>query len=108
MRLRFTFPTSLVTEVDGKTLFSISAGAKAIYGYDPLTGSEIWKVQHGGQGNAAMPVVGHGLAFVSTGFSTPDFLAIRLAGAHGDVTRTNIVWRTKKGAPRMPSPDCAR
>jgi outer membrane protein assembly factor BamB len=100
---RKAYSTPLVTEVDGKPQL-ISAGAKAIYGYDPITGSEIWKVQHNGQGNAAMPVVGHGLAFVSTGFSTPEFLAIRLAGARGDVTKTNIVWRTKKGAPKMPSP----
>ena len=100
---RKAYSTPFVTEVDGKPLM-ISAGAKAIYGYDPVTGSEIWQVQHGGQGNAAMPVVGHGMAYVSTGFSTPEFLAIRLSGARGDVTKTNIVWRTKKGAPKMPSP----
>ena len=51
-----------------------------------------------------MPIVGHGMAFVSTGFSTPEFLAIRLDGARGDITAKNVVWRTKKGAPKMPSP----
>ncbi len=44
------------------------------------------------------------MAFVSTGFSTPEFLAIRLNDARGDVTAKNVVWKTKKGAPRMPSP----
>jgi outer membrane protein assembly factor BamB len=101
--LRKAYSTPLITEVAGKPMM-ISAGAKAIYGYDPNTGEELWKVKHGGQGNAAMPVVGHGMAFVSTGFSTPEFLAIRLDGARGDITAKNIVWRTKKGAPRMPSP----
>lgn len=100
---RKAYSTPYLTEVGGKTIM-ISAGAKAIYGYDPQTGHELWKVQHGGQGNAAMPIADHGMAFVSTGFSTPEFLAIRLDGARGDVTAKNIVWRTKKGAPRMPSP----
>ncbi len=101
--LRKAYSTPLISEVGGKPMM-ISAGAKAIYGYDPQTGEELWKVQHGGQGNAARPVVGLGMAFVSTGFSTPEFLAIRLDGGRGDVTARNIVWRTKKGAPKMPSP----
>jgi outer membrane protein assembly factor BamB len=100
---RKAYCTPLITEVDGKPQL-ISAGAKAFYGYDPSTGSEIWKVNHTGQGNAAMPIVGQGMAFISTGFSNPEFTAIRLAGARGDVTKTNIVWSTKKGAPKMPSP----
>jgi len=101
---RKAYSTPLITEVGGKPMM-ISAGAKAIYGYDPRTGDELWKVQHNGQGNAAMPIVGHGMAFVSTGFSTPEFLAIRLDRARGDVIPAkNIVWRTKKGAPKMPSP----
>lgn len=101
--LRKAYSTPLITDVGGKPMM-ISAGAKAIYGYDPGTGEELWKVQHNGQGNAAMPVVGQGMAFVSTGFSTPEMLAIRLNGARGDVTGKNIAWRTKKGAPKMPSP----
>ena len=101
--LRKAYSTPLIVEVGGKPQM-ISAGAKAFYGYDPRTGEELWKVQHGGQGNAARPIVGHGMTFVSTGFSTPEFVAIRLDGSRGDVTAKNVVWRTKKGASRMASP----
>jgi outer membrane protein assembly factor BamB len=100
--LRKAYSTPLITTVDGKPQM-ISAGAKAFYGYDPQTGREIWKVRHNGQGNAARPVVGHGLAFVSTGFSSAEMLAIRLGGT-GDVTGTHIAWRTLRGASRMASP----
>ena len=40
--------------------------------------------------------------FICTGFNRADLLAIRPEG-QGDVTETNIAWRTTKGAPLTPS-----
>ena len=49
------------------------------------------------------PVFGHGLLFVSSGYNTPNLLAIRPDGK-GDVTETHIAWQTDKYAPHTPSP----
>ncbi len=49
------------------------------------------------------PVFGHGLVFVSTSYNVPKMLAIRPEG-NGDITGSNLVWSTAKGAPHTPSP----
>jgi outer membrane protein assembly factor BamB len=100
--LRKAYSTPLIVEVGGKAQM-ISAGSKATYGYDPPSGRELWKVSYPGFSSSARPVFGHGLAFISTGFGSTEFLAIRVDG-RGDVTGTHVAWRTNRGAPRMPSP----
>lgn len=99
---RKAYSTPLIIETNGKKQL-VSAGAKAFYGYDPTTGTEIWKVGHTGQGNAARPVFGLGLVFFSTGFSKAEMMAIRPDGK-GDVSPTHVVWQTLKNASRMSSP----
>ncbi|MCH5376247.1 MAG: PQQ-binding-like beta-propeller repeat protein, partial [Planctomycetes bacterium] len=41
--LRKAYSTPLIVEADGKKQM-LSVGAKALYGYDPATGHELWKV----------------------------------------------------------------
>ncbi len=73
-------------------------------GHDPRTGEEIWRVRYpNGFSNVPRPVHGHGMVFVSTGFQTPVLLAVRTDGS-GDVTRSHIAWRLRRGAPLTPSP----
>jgi outer membrane protein assembly factor BamB len=51
-----------------------------------------------------MPVAGHGLAYVMSGFQGHAIQAIKLTSV-GDVTDTdNIVWSVRRGAPYVPSP----
>jgi outer membrane protein assembly factor BamB len=45
--------------------------------------------------------VGHGLAFICTGFMQPELWALRL-GAHGDATA--VTWKCTKKMPLKPSP----
>ncbi len=96
------FTTPLVIEVNGKPQV-ISAGSKAAYSYDATSGRELWKVRYPAHTPAATAVFGHGLVFLTTGNSPTELMAIRPTG-EGDVTSTNIVWKTTRGAPRMPSP----
>jgi len=49
------------------------------------------------------PVYGHGLVFICTGFQQASLLAVRPDG-HGDVTKSNVVWRLDRGVPLTPSP----
>ena len=99
---RKAFSTPLIIDVNGKKQM-ISVGARAAYGYDPLTGRELWKVHHDCQGVAPRPVFGHGLAFFVTGLGNTQLWAVRVDG-EGDVTETHVVWKASRGVPRTPSP----
>jgi len=51
-----------------------------------------------------MPVSGHGLVYVMSGFRGFSIQAIKLS-ARGDVTETdNIAWSVRRSAPYVPSP----
>ena len=82
----------------------ISPGAFRAVAYEPRTGREIWHLTYGdGFSNVPRPVYGNGLAFICTGFQEPSLLAVRVAG-RGDVTRKEVMWTLKRGAPLTPSP----
>jgi outer membrane protein assembly factor BamB len=75
----------------------------AVFGYDPRSGRELWKLSHRDFSSSVSPVCGHGLAFVGTGFGRAELFAIPLEG-RGDLNEDTLVWRFKKGMPRTPSP----
>ena len=81
----------------------VSPGADWLYGYDPKTGAELWRMSYGELGFSVVPrpVTGHGLVFMSTSFNQPRLLAVKLAA---DGRGAEIAWQEKKGAPTMPSP----
>jgi outer membrane protein assembly factor BamB len=82
----------------------ISPGAFRAVAYEPRTGKEIWQVKYGdGFSNVPRPVYGNGLVFICTGFQEPSLLAVRVDG-HGDVTKKQVAWTLKRGAPLTPSP----
>lgn len=89
----------LVNVADGKTEL-VLCESKNVFGFDPATGKELWRVT--GLGRYACPsVVAHeGIVYVVHLTSPP--LAIR-AGGRGDVTETHILWRGK-GKSVVPSP----
>jgi outer membrane protein assembly factor BamB len=100
--LRKAYSTPLIIDVDGKKQM-ISVGAKAIYGYDPANGRELWKVRTLAFSGAASPVYGNKIAYVITGFGRTELLAVRVDG-RGDVTDTHIAWKTARTVPKIPSP----
>lgn len=97
-----SFCTPLITQVDGHDQL-ISPGADWVYGYEPLTGKEIWRLGFNGFSLVPRPVVGHGLVFICTGFAKPELLAIRL-GAHGEAAPAQVAWRCAKKVALKPSP----
>ncbi|MCA9133457.1 MAG: PQQ-binding-like beta-propeller repeat protein [Planctomycetales bacterium] len=82
----------------------ISPGANWVYGYDPQTGSELWKASYGALGFSTVPcpVVGHGMAYVCTSFGKSQLLAVRVGGV-GDVTHSHIAWTSSSQIPKQPS-----
>jgi outer membrane protein assembly factor BamB len=98
----FSFSTPLVITVKKKKQI-VSPASDVVSAYDPATGDEIWKVTYNGYSVIPRPVYGHGMVFLSTGYDSPELLAIAADG-NGDVTKTHVKWRLRKGAPHTPSP----
>ena len=100
--MRKAFATPQIIDVNGAPVV-ISTGSKATYGYDPLTGKELWRVEErNAHSGSTRPVVGHGLVFIPAGFPKGILVAIRPDG-RGDATATHVAWRLERGVPNKPS-----
>jgi len=64
---RHTAPPLIFTIAGDPVMGSV--GAKAVYGYDPRTGKELWRVDHPAYSAAARPVSHEGRFIIVTGFS---------------------------------------
>jgi outer membrane protein assembly factor BamB len=99
--LRKAYSTPVIADVAGKPVL-ISLGSMALYGYEPETGKELWRLdQIGSHSGACRPVVGHGLFFVPMG-SGRELWAVR-PGRRGKVADSQVVWKHKRSVPRRPS-----
>lgn len=97
------YSTPIVIEVNGKKQI-VAPGAQWICAYDPKSGLELWRIDHGeGFSTSPSAVYSHGLVIFSTGYMRPELVAVRPDGT-GDVTATHIAWRANRGAPNKPSP----
>jgi outer membrane protein assembly factor BamB len=85
--------------VDGQIL---SIAGDVVQAFEPKTGKLLWTARSEGEGLTPSPVVADGMVFTSSGFPAKMLRGIKLGGT-GDVTKTNIVWETKKGCPTRPS-----
>jgi len=82
----------------------VSPAAAGTVAYDPRSGAELWKVQHGGFNAAARPLFAGGLVVIVVE-GGDRVLAVR-PGGEGDVTRSHVAWKFGKSTPTRPSP-CA-
>jgi outer membrane protein assembly factor BamB len=100
-QMRKSYGTPLAMAIGGRVQI-VSPATDWLYGYDPVTGTELWKVPYGELGFSLTPrpVIGNDHIFMATGFGRPQILAIRLENG----IPANIAWRYKRGAPTMPSP----
>jgi outer membrane protein assembly factor BamB len=100
--LRKAYSTPHIVYVDGRPIV-VSLGSMAMYGYDPATGRELWRLEdRSGFSSSTRPVVGHGLVFFPTGFPTGELVAVRLA-TRQDIENPTVAWRFARGAPEKPS-----
>jgi len=97
------YSTPLGVEVNGKTQIIIP-GAQWVVAYDPESGDELWRVDHGkGFSNVPRPIAQDGVVYICTGFTRPELWAIRTDGK-GDVTETHVEWTMARQVPTTPSP----
>jgi outer membrane protein assembly factor BamB len=95
------YGTARVIEVEGiEQLVYPSAGATIAY--VPETGEEIWRMNHGGMNACNTPLVRHGLLYLNSASGGFRLFAMRLGGT-GDLTKTNVEWKTSQGVPSRPS-----
>jgi len=101
--LKKAYGTPLITSIDGRDLL-LSPAADWLYGYDPATGKELWKLSYGTLGFSIVPrpVVSHGIAFIGTSFMKAELLAVRLGATAS--SQPEILWRYGRSVPNMPSP----
>ncbi|MFV1994186.1 MAG: PQQ-binding-like beta-propeller repeat protein, partial [Verrucomicrobiales bacterium] len=100
---RKAFSTPRVIEVEGKDVL-LSLGAKALYGYDPATGEELWRLDEAESHSAGTrPVVGQGLVFVPLGSGKGGMIAVR-PGGPGAASGPQVVWRYTRVVPKRSSP----
>ena len=85
-------------------------GPEKVYGYDPLTGEELWQLQGSSKNTTPTPIMGKDLIFVASGYRIKPIFAIR-PGAKGDIslaegTRANefIAWSLDRDGPYLPTP----
>ena len=98
---RKAFSTPVIADVGGKPVL-ISLGSMALYGYEPETGEELWRVEAAGShSGACRPVVGHGLVFSPMGHGA-GLWAVRPDG-RGVVTDAHVVWKYERAVPKRSS-----
>lgn len=101
-QLRKSYATPLIVKVDGQEQL-LSTAADWLYGYDPKTGRELWKLKFGllGFSNSSRPVAGHGLVYICTGFMKSQLLAVRPGTADRPA---EVAWTYTKQVPAVSSP----
>src|SRR3954471_21834065 len=77
---RKAFATPQILTWQGRPVL-FSPGSQAAYAYDPLTGTELWRLEERAQfSSSTRPVVGDGLVYYTTGFNTGQVYAVRFDG----------------------------
>ena len=99
-----SWATPIVVTHNGQAQVVVS-GTKRVRAYDLKTGAVIWEAG-GLPGNiVASPVGANGMVFAAGSYEKQTLLAIRLAGAKGELSGTKqIVWRKNRSTPYVPSP----
>jgi outer membrane protein assembly factor BamB len=90
----------------------IANGGRFIRGYDPLTGTELWRFSDDNtQVKMQAPLVDHGLIYITGGYPAGRAMYAFRSGAVGDIslkpgqeTNTFLAWRTTSGSPYTPTP----
>ena len=99
-----SWSTPLVVEHEGKPQVIVSA-TKRIRGYDISTGALLWECAGLTDNVVSSPVYTDGVVIAGNSYYSQAMLAIRLAGAKGDITgTTNVLWKLNRMTPYVSSP----
>jgi outer membrane protein assembly factor BamB len=97
-----SYATPIVAKVAGRTQLLLH-GMETMSSYDPDTGKLLWSCAGPTEVTACTVAFNDKLVFASGGYPDKEILAIRPDGS-GDVTKTHVAWRSRKGVTYVPSP----
>ena len=102
--LRKAYGTPGLLQVGDRTQV-VSIGSRAAFGYDALTGKELWTIRHSNFNAATPPAFFENLVIINTGDRKAHMLAVEVdESTTGDVTDTKIRWDREKGNSRLATP----
>ena len=83
----------------------IVSATKRVRGYDLATGAQLWECAGLTDNVVSSPVYTDGVVIAGNSYYSQAMLAIRLAGAKGDITgTTNVLWKLNRMTPYVSSP----
>lgn len=102
---------ALLTVAGGNPPVELVTNGTTIRGYDPATGTELWRLGPNSEVVVATPVVSDGVAYVTAGYPPiRPVYAVRgghrgdLTLADGTATSAAVVWSHQRGGTYLPSP----
>ena len=99
-----SWSTPLVVESEGRAQVIVSA-TKRVRGYDLASGALLWECAGLTDNVVSSPVFWNGLLIAGNSYYEQAMLAIRLAGAKGDLTGSGaVVWQLHRMTPYVSSP----
>jgi outer membrane protein assembly factor BamB len=96
-----SYSTPLVIETGGQTQIVVNSSI-GVTGHDFSTGARLWQFDEANRFPIPTPVFHDGVIFLSRGYRSSPFMAIRPDGARA-VAASNVVWRVPSGAPYISS-----
>jgi outer membrane protein assembly factor BamB len=96
-----SYSTPLVIETGGKTEIVVNSSV-GVTGHDFATGARLWQFDEANRFPIPTPVFHDGVIFLSRGYRSSPFMAIRPEAA-GNATTPTVVWRVPSGAPYISS-----
>ena len=99
-QLKKAYGTPVIVSLQGRDVV-VSPAANWLYGYDPVTGDELWKLEYGSLGFSIVPkpVIGNGMIYIGTSYMRPQMLGIDVSKPQPE-----IVWSCKRSVPAISSP----
>lgn len=96
--LRKAYHTPVVFDIAGEKQL-VSVGSRSAFGYDPLTGKQLWNLPHGGFNAAIRPLRWQDFLFINTGSERSHLIAVRAESAlRGDIASHTVWLREKRNA----------
>jgi outer membrane protein assembly factor BamB len=96
-----SYSTPLVVAHGGRAAIVLNS-SRGVEAFDAASGTPLWHIVEENRFPIPMPVHHQGVLYMSRGYRSSPYLAIRLGGS-GDVTNSHVVWKTPTGAPYVSS-----
>ena len=96
-----SYSTPVIVTHNGTSMLVLNS-SRGVEAFDAATGTPIWRVLEDNRFPIPMPVQHQGMLYLSRGYRSSPYLAIRLGGT-GDVSKSHVAWRNATGAPYVSS-----